>query len=747
MATPKQTLKNWFKNGMKPVQEQFYAWMDSFWHKDEKIPVDTIEGIDDILKNKADKEIITQIINRIEGIINDSLPSSTTNTYSIDKIRELITQVYTNVDELVQSLEYDENTGILVITHVNGDIKNINLPKENFLSDVQYNSETKEITFTLVNGTSFTVNIAELAELTLQNVTENGNTTDKDLITNDAAIGRDSNNENLKFGKEALKSIATGKHNTAIGDHALSANETSPENTAVGYKALSKLKSGDYNTAIGKNAGANIESSENSTIIGTEALPDTNNANRDTFIGSVAGKNWNGGTYQSITVPGLTRKSGRNVAIGDQAFYQTKRGYANTVIGWGTGRNFKNFGDHNTFIGYNITGLTSGTYGDLNVVIGANAPISGENKGNLIIHAQHTTEDNSPTVGYSTVPLIGGNFIDRWISFGGKIKLQDAYVPNTEKEQDQYIPTHVLTQDSNKIVGTKDISVFAEKYKHDNNPTLAELKVGDDLSGLVIQFDLNTVIDSPDYDLSIKFTNGASIKFVQQDSFWEYGIYDMPSGPLGSGLVTPTPWVQSGTYYYMLQLTEGKVTFPAGMNYIISEINGNLSSNAGFTSVKVIREDPKTETVETVYKAIKVLQDIVKATKPKTKFSLSGVLNGSTPFLTMNYIEGENTIYDSTRLVAYRQGIYQLSVGKFLVNTTTSALVINIIQYDTSGVQTGKQSCGELGNVDALIGTTLLFDMKEGDYLKISGFSVSTVTIKNYDNESYPLLFQRLAGI
>jgi hypothetical protein len=92
MATAKQTLKNWFKNGLKPIQEQFWAWLDSFWHKDEKIPLDTIEDIDDILKNKADKETINEIIARINGIINDSLPSSTTNTYSIDKIRELITQ-------------------------------------------------------------------------------------------------------------------------------------------------------------------------------------------------------------------------------------------------------------------------------------------------------------------------------------------------------------------------------------------------------------------------------------------------------------------------------------------------------------------------------------------------------------------------------------------------------------------------------------------------------------------------------
>lgn len=39
-------LKNWFKNGLKPLQEHFWNWMDSYWHKDEMIPIDTIAGLD-----------------------------------------------------------------------------------------------------------------------------------------------------------------------------------------------------------------------------------------------------------------------------------------------------------------------------------------------------------------------------------------------------------------------------------------------------------------------------------------------------------------------------------------------------------------------------------------------------------------------------------------------------------------------------------------------------------------------------
>lgn len=48
-TTAKSTVKTWFQNGDKPNQEQFWAWMDSWWHKDELIPQSAIEGLEDDL--------------------------------------------------------------------------------------------------------------------------------------------------------------------------------------------------------------------------------------------------------------------------------------------------------------------------------------------------------------------------------------------------------------------------------------------------------------------------------------------------------------------------------------------------------------------------------------------------------------------------------------------------------------------------------------------------------------------------
>ena len=48
-----QTLKQWFSNFKKPTQEQFWAWLDSYWHKSEKIPMDTIDGLENAIRGTA----------------------------------------------------------------------------------------------------------------------------------------------------------------------------------------------------------------------------------------------------------------------------------------------------------------------------------------------------------------------------------------------------------------------------------------------------------------------------------------------------------------------------------------------------------------------------------------------------------------------------------------------------------------------------------------------------------------------
>jgi hypothetical protein len=54
----KNTIKNWFLTGLIPTQAQFWAFFDSIWFKDEKIPITVIDDIENILNEKADAEAL-----------------------------------------------------------------------------------------------------------------------------------------------------------------------------------------------------------------------------------------------------------------------------------------------------------------------------------------------------------------------------------------------------------------------------------------------------------------------------------------------------------------------------------------------------------------------------------------------------------------------------------------------------------------------------------------------------------------
>ncbi|KMQ63000.1 hypothetical protein ACM46_13700 [Chryseobacterium angstadtii] len=57
MSIPLNTIYSYFETGDFPTQDQFQASWSSFWHKDEVIPTTKIAGLENLLQNKADKNI------------------------------------------------------------------------------------------------------------------------------------------------------------------------------------------------------------------------------------------------------------------------------------------------------------------------------------------------------------------------------------------------------------------------------------------------------------------------------------------------------------------------------------------------------------------------------------------------------------------------------------------------------------------------------------------------------------------
>ena len=61
------TIKNWFKTGLKPSEAQFWDTWDSFWHKQDTIPVASVTGLESILNSKASQELASLTVDTLAG--------------------------------------------------------------------------------------------------------------------------------------------------------------------------------------------------------------------------------------------------------------------------------------------------------------------------------------------------------------------------------------------------------------------------------------------------------------------------------------------------------------------------------------------------------------------------------------------------------------------------------------------------------------------------------------------------------
>lgn len=70
----KNIIKEWFRNLKKPDQDQFWAWLDSFYHKLEGIAIEGITGLQDALNKKADL---------VNGVVPENQLPFTINTNEV----------------------------------------------------------------------------------------------------------------------------------------------------------------------------------------------------------------------------------------------------------------------------------------------------------------------------------------------------------------------------------------------------------------------------------------------------------------------------------------------------------------------------------------------------------------------------------------------------------------------------------------------------------------------------------------
>ena len=107
--TPKKTLKKWFSNLMKPAQEHFAAWIDSFWHKSEQIPMSNIEGLSRAIESTASAGQLLNHINDTNAhrALFDELKNQIQAIHTIlqvddvnlDTLQEIVTLLKVNKEE------------------------------------------------------------------------------------------------------------------------------------------------------------------------------------------------------------------------------------------------------------------------------------------------------------------------------------------------------------------------------------------------------------------------------------------------------------------------------------------------------------------------------------------------------------------------------------------------------------------------------------------------------------------------
>lgn len=465
----KQELKKYFENGDIPVQEEFWEWHDSYWHKDEKIPADRL---DYDLSQKADanasnispqhaqlwkEKIETQTAIQAPQLNGNVLTVFYTGENGVQQSKSVDLSSLVTRDISIENAAYDASQNMITITQNDGSAFHINLsefsiiPTANADGSVTLSQEGQEkITVKKVAVTGSYNDLSDKPTFSgndnLQNVIDRGNGTTKPIIFQPSQgrageINFSPTTYSFWFGN--LNTDHTGVYGLGIGYNTLSKLTTGANNVALGSYALNETTTGRWNTATGVSSGAKLTTGNFNAFFGTQAGTETTTGNGNTYIGDEAGNKNIAGTNNTALGLGaaysLTNGT-QNTFLG--AFAGNIHGKATTSGAWGS----------NTFVGYNAASTTHamGVWGDNNVVIGCNAPLGGSTFNKLVIESNPVARRHD-----FVTPLIGGDFAARTLDF-------DAVVSAKRTPLADNTYTKVAVLNAGNVFGYKNLSDFTD---------------------------------------------------------------------------------------------------------------------------------------------------------------------------------------------------------------------------------------------------------------------------------------------
>ncbi|ATA75215.1 hypothetical protein [Capnocytophaga sp. H2931] len=191
MATAREIIKQWFENFKKPTQEHFWAWIDSFWHKNEKIPMSSVQNLEQSLQNVVTSDQFNNHINdgnAHQALFDSKLDKGTYTgnakdlesaiNHKVDKVdgKGLSTNDFTNSDKqklddtadkvIVSGAVTGEVNKILTLTYSDGTALHISFQDlgidniaDIMLNSLNFNFETGVLTGLRSDGQQLTVNL------------------------------------------------------------------------------------------------------------------------------------------------------------------------------------------------------------------------------------------------------------------------------------------------------------------------------------------------------------------------------------------------------------------------------------------------------------------------------------------------------------------------------------------------------------------------------------------------------------
>jgi len=291
-------IKNWFKTG------QFWASLGSFWHKSELLPSSSIRGLDELLLQKADKEVLDTHLGggdahadlfdeKVDKVVGLGLSSNDFTDTLLDKLNALGSggKFVDGVDPL-DAVYFDGNVGIGKEPTEKLDVDGV-VQGRHFNIDYDYNN-TRYGWNALVNtewhetGDDFSFhqgarNVAIGYEALREATIGDWNT----AIGYNALKNNTEGRINDAFGAGSLGASVLGAYNVSLGAFALSRGSSPMSNVAIGNSALMR-NNGQYNIGIGYRVAINNTEGSNNVFIGENSGLD-NLGSGNVFLGNRSG--------------------------------------------------------------------------------------------------------------------------------------------------------------------------------------------------------------------------------------------------------------------------------------------------------------------------------------------------------------------------------------------------------------------------------------------------------------------------